>query len=70
METSFIFKEFFERTINSSKYESRSTQSFVDNSLRENYLFNSKINGIEEADLILLIGTNPRFEATMIKCEN
>ena len=29
-------------------------------------LFNSEINGIEEADIILLIGTNPRFEATML----
>ena len=66
METSFIFKEFFDRTIGSNKYESRSTQSFIDNSLRENYLFNSTINGIEETDFIFLIGTNPRFEATMV----
>jgi len=66
MEASFIFKEFFERTIDSNKYESRSSQSFIDSSIRENYLFNSSINGIEEADLILLIGTNPRFEATML----
>ena len=66
METSFIFKEFFDRTINSSNYESRSSQSFIDNSDRENYLFNSTINGIEEADLILLVGTNPRYEATMV----
>jgi NADH-quinone oxidoreductase subunit G len=66
METSFIFKEFFDRTINSNKYESRSKQNFIDNSLRENYLFNSTINGIEETDLIVLIGTNPRFEATMV----
>ena len=66
METSFIFKEFFERTLDSKKYESRSKKSFIDTSNRENYLFNSSINGIEEADLILLIGTNPRFEATML----
>ncbi len=66
METSFIFKEFFERTLDSNKYESRSKKSFIDNSIRENYLFNSSINGIEESDLILLIGTNPRFEATML----
>jgi len=66
MESSFIFKEFFERTISTNKYESRSSESFVDNSMRENYLFNSTINGIEEADIILLIGTNPRFEATML----
>ena len=66
METSYIFKEFFERVINSKKYESRNSQSFIDTSNRENYLFNSTINGIEESDLILLIGTNPRFEATML----
>ena len=39
---------------------------FIDSSKRENYLFNSTINGIEESDFILLIGTNPRFEATML----
>ncbi len=66
MEASFIFKEFFDRTINSNNYDSRSSKSFVDCSSRENYLFNSSINGIETADLILLIGTNPRFEATMV----
>ena len=31
--------------------------------VRSNYLFNSKIYGVEEADAILLIGTNPRHEA-------
>ncbi len=66
MEASFTFKEFFDRTIDSNRYESRSSQSFIDCSMRENYLFNSLINGIEEADLILLIGTNPRYEATML----
>ena len=31
-----------------------------------NYLFNSTINGIEKSDLILLIGCNPRHEATIL----
>ena len=31
--------------------------------VRSNYLFNSKIYGVEEADVILLVGTNPRLEA-------
>ena len=31
--------------------------------IRSNYLFNSKIWGVEEADAILLVGTNPRHEA-------
>jgi NADH-quinone oxidoreductase subunit G len=29
-------------------------------------LFNSSINGIEDSDLIFLIGANPRFEATIL----
>ncbi len=66
MEASYIFKEFLERTIDTKNYESRSSDLFIDSSIRENYLFNSTINGIEDSDLILLIGTNPRFEATML----
>ena len=66
MESSFIFKEFFDRTINSNKYESRSSKSFINCSSRENYLFNSTISGIEDSDLILIIGANPRFEATIL----
>lgn len=34
--------------------------------LRSNYLLNSRIAGVEEADLILLVGTNPRWEATTL----
>jgi NADH-quinone oxidoreductase subunit G len=33
---------------------------------RESYLFNSTIMGIDEADAILLIGTNPRREAAVL----
>ena len=66
MESSYIFKEFFDRTISTNNYESRSSNYYCDTSERENYLFNSKINGIEDSDLIFLIGTNPRFEATIL----
>jgi NADH-quinone oxidoreductase subunit G len=31
-----------------------------------NYIFNSSISGIEDADLILLVGTNPRHEASIL----
>ncbi|KAF7257048.1 hypothetical protein EG68_04606, partial [Paragonimus skrjabini miyazakii] len=34
--------------------------------LRSNYLFNSRIAGVEQADLVLFIGTNPRFEAPIL----
>jgi len=66
MEASFIFKEFFDRTIGNNNYDFRSSKKFVDISSRENYLFNSSINGIEESDFILLIGANPRFESTIL----
>jgi len=33
--------------------------------LRSNYLLNCGIAGVEEADVILLVGTNPRFEAPL-----
>ena len=66
MESAYIFKEFFNKTLNSVNIESRDSQIYLNSEKRENYLFNSTINGIEESDLILLIGTNPRFEATIL----
>ena len=33
---------------------------------RENYLFNTTFAGVEAADVILLIGTNPRWEAPVL----
>ncbi|KAJ8474988.1 hypothetical protein ONZ45_g15762 [Pleurotus djamor] len=34
--------------------------------IRSNFLFNSTIPGVEEADVILLVGTNPRHEAAVL----
>jgi len=66
METLYIFKEFFNKTLGSQNIESRDNYSYLNPGKRENYLFNSSINGIEEADFIFLLGTNPRFEATIL----
>lgn len=33
--------------------------------LRSNYLLNTRIAGVEQADVLLLVGTNPRFEAPL-----
>ncbi len=66
METSYIFKEFFDRTLDIDNYESRSDNRYLDLSKRENYLFNSSINGVEDSDLIFLVGANPRYEATIL----
>ena len=66
METLFVVKEFFEKTIKSKHLDSRSENFYVNPSVRDNYIFNSQIEGIEESDLIILIGTNPRYEATIL----
>jgi NADH-quinone oxidoreductase subunit G len=66
MESSYIFKEFFDRTLDTNNYDCRTSNYYTNINERENYLFNSKINGIEDSDLIFLIGTNPRFEATIL----
>ncbi|XP_066584660.1 NADH-ubiquinone oxidoreductase 75 kDa subunit, mitochondrial isoform X1 [Prorops nasuta] len=34
--------------------------------LRSNYILNNKIAPIEDADVVVLIGTNPRFEAPLV----
>jgi NADH dehydrogenase (ubiquinone) Fe-S protein 1 len=34
--------------------------------LRSSYLMNSRITGVEEADLLLLVGTNLKFEAPVL----
>ena len=66
MEASYIFKELLSKVFKTEWYESRSDHYYLNTYNRENYLFNSKIKGIEESDLIILIGTNPRFEATIL----
>ncbi len=66
METLFAIKEFFEKVIKSKNLDSRSDHYYLNSNERINYLFNSSIQGIEESDLIFLVGTNPRFEATIL----
>lgn len=65
-EEMFALKDLFER-LGSSNIDCRQDGSKLDPSLgRSSYLFNSTIEGIEEADAILLIGTNPRIEAAVM----
>lgn len=46
--------------------ECRTDGARFDASVRAGYLFNATIAGIEQADAIMLIGTNPRWEAAMV----
>ncbi len=66
LEMIYSLKSFFENCLGSKNFECRQDRIYLDPSERINYLFNSSINGIEESDFILLVGTNPRLEATIL----
>ncbi len=65
LENALSFKKFFS-VLNSANLEFREKSFYINSSEKSNYIFNSSIRGIEESDFILLIGTNPRHEATML----
>ncbi len=65
LENALSFKKFFS-VLKSDNLEFRERKFYINSSEKSNYIFNSSIKGIEESDLILLIGTNPRHEATML----
>ena len=52
--------------LGSDNYECRQDGARVSADVRSDYCFNSTIVGIEEADLVLLVGSNPRMEAPMV----
>ena len=65
LENALAFKKLF-KDLKSDNLEFRERKFYINSSEKMNYIFNSSIKGIEESDLILLIGTNPRHEATML----
>ena len=53
-------------SLGSANVDCRQGGAAFDTSRRDFYLFNTTIAGIEEADAVLLIGTNPRHEAPIL----
>ena len=66
LEMTYCFKSFFENSVGSKNLECRQDKIYINPEERMNYIFNSSIKGIEDSDLILLVGTNPRLEATIL----
>ncbi|WP_374383906.1 NADH-quinone oxidoreductase subunit NuoG [Dongia sp.] len=64
-ESMFALKELM-TALGSPNIDCRQDGSAADASVRASYLFNSTIAGIDKADVILLIGTNPRWEAPVL----
>ena len=52
--------------LGSQNLDCRQDGAALDGSRRDFYLFNSGVAGIEEADVILLIGSNPRLESPVL----
>ena len=65
VETLTATKIFFD-LIGSQNYESRLDNAKIDPKVRSSYIFNSGISNIENCDSILLVGTNPRWEASIL----
>ncbi|MEO9338016.1 NADH-quinone oxidoreductase subunit NuoG [Mesorhizobium sp. SB112] len=55
------------QSLGSSNIDCRQDGAALDPSLgRSSYIFNPTIEGIEQADAVLIIGANPRFEASVL----
>jgi NADH-quinone oxidoreductase subunit G len=66
LETSYAFKRLFKNVFNSELVDFRQKDILFDTSNTFNFKFNTTISKIDEADFILLVGANPRLEATII----
>jgi len=65
LENALGFKKLFS-LFGSSNLEFREKKIYINPNEKINYIFNTSIKGIEDSDLILLVGTNPRKEATIL----
>ena len=65
-ETIYAFKLFLDNLDKKVAYDCRQENTFLIPGDRSSYLFNSQINGIDECDLCLLIGSNPKIEASIL----
>ncbi|NDE91204.1 MAG: NADH-quinone oxidoreductase subunit G [Alphaproteobacteria bacterium] len=64
-ESMFALKQLMQY-LKSPNMDCRQDGALYDVSQRAGYTFNTTISGIEKADVILLVGTNPRLEASLI----
>jgi len=65
LENALAFKKLFKH-LKSNNLEFREKKFYINPNEKMNYIFNSSIKGIENSDLILLVGANPRHEATIL----
>ena len=66
LETGYAFKELFNKLYDSQLVDFRQKDILFDTSDEFNFMFNTSINKIDQCDFVLLIGCNPRLEATIV----
>lgn len=64
-ESMFALKTFLD-SLGVKSYDCRQDGANYDSSDRASYIFNAGIANIEKSDLVLLIGANPRYEASLV----
>ena len=65
-ETIYAFKLFLDGLEKKVVYDCRQDNSFIVPEDRSSYLFNTTIQGIDECDLCLFVGCNPKVEAPIL----
>ena len=65
LETINSFKSLLDK-IGINNYDFREKPFYINSENKINYIFNSSIKGIEDSDCIVLVGCNPRHEATIL----
>lgn len=66
VEDLYGFNSFMKETLKCDNVDARMNGLMLDGSFRPSYLFNSSIEGIDYADAIVIIASNPRLEAPII----
>lgn len=65
MESIVAFKDLLNR-LNCDNIDVRSNAPHFNADLRSSYLMNSTVVGIDETDLLILVGTNPKLECPVL----
>ncbi len=65
VESMFTLKSLMNQ-IGSANIDCRQDGAKLDPTVRSSYVFNTTISGIEKADAILIVGSNPRIEAAIL----
>eukprot|EP00047_Mylnosiga_fluctuans_P003100 m.227498 g.227498 ORF g.227498 m.227498 type:complete len:717 (+) comp11596_c0_seq1:21-2171(+) len=64
-ESMVALRDLLHRYNSEGLYTEKPLSTLGNGDLRSSYLLNATLAGVEQADLVLLVGTNPRFEAPL-----